>query len=261
MSLATVLYAKCQEFFTHYPLATRGADRTDARRSMVLLLQEAGTSKYFILLQEDQTGRHRYTLRRWHEKGALEINANDDSEIPELFVSALTNGVPVPRDGMLFGWRRLETISALLAVYARYSPARTEPSWSLMPLAGTTEAHWPPFSGQRFLGKWFWAYQRAGDIVPLTDLIRQNKDTVFWVDTDAILGSGCLVVAHDLTSTQGFRLKSGRYVHHTALRAGRPIPSLNVLLKGTKSDLAVVRGVQQSGSSRNLSSAASRNSA
>lgn len=261
MPLATVLYAKCQEFFTHYPLATRGANRVDARRSMVLLLQEAGTPKYFILLQEDQAGRHRYWLRRWHEKDLVEIDVNGASEIPQLFVSALANGVPVPRDGLLFGWRRLEDVTALLAVYARYSRACTEPFWSLMPLTGIPEAHWPPFAGQRFLGTWFWAYQRAGDIISLTDLIRQNKDTVFWVDTDATLGSGCLVVAHDLTGTQGFRLKSGRYVHHTALRAGKPIPPLDVLLKGTKTDLAVVSGVQQSGSSRKLSGAPSRNSA
>ena len=251
MPVATALYVKCQEFFTHYPLATRGANRTDSRRSMVLLLQEIGASRYFILLQEGEAGKHRYSLKCWHEKGAIEISTDDDSEIPELFVNALTNGVPVPRDGLLFGWRRLETIAALRAVYARYSPIRSEPYWSLMPLADIPESHWPPFSGQRFLGKWFWAYQRAGDIISLTDLIRQNMETVFWVDTDALLGSGCLVVAHDLTSPQGFTLKSGRYVHHTALRAGKPIPSLDVLLKGTKSDLAVVSEARQSGSSPN----------
>jgi hypothetical protein len=62
---------------------------------------------------------------------------------------------------------------------------------------------------------------------------------VFWTDTGAILGSGCCAVAHDIRSPEGPMLQRGRYVYYQALRAGKPVPSLRVLLAATgKIDLA-----------------------
>lgn len=88
-------------------------------------------------------------------------------------------------------------------------------------------------------GDWFWEHYRAGNLVCLGGLIAETPDTVFWVDTRAILGSGCCAVARDITSPDGYTLRRGRYVYHQALRADKPMPSLGELLADTeKIDLA-----------------------
>ena len=73
----------------------------------------------------------------------------------------------------------------------------------------------------------------------VSDLIAGNPDTVFWLDTHAILGSDCYAVVHDIQSPEGPTLQRGRYVYFDALRAGKPVPSLSVLLADSaKTDMA-----------------------
>jgi hypothetical protein len=108
-----------------------------------------------------------------------------------------------------------------------------------MPLAGVPEAQWPPFTGEPLIGDSFWELLDAGKIVAVGDLVARTPDTVFWVDTDAILGSGCCVVARDVESPEGYTLRSGCYIYYKVLRAGSPVPPLQVLLSETgKTDLA-----------------------
>jgi len=108
-----------------------------------------------------------------------------------------------------------------------------------MPRAGAPEALWPPFTGGPLLGHWSWDYYRAGSMVPLDRLIAAVPDTVCWVDTAAILGSNCCVVARDITDPSGYTLRRGRYVDYEVLRADKAVPALEALLAGQdKIDLA-----------------------
>jgi hypothetical protein len=76
-------------------------------------------------------------------------------------------------------------------------------------------------------------------MVSLGGLIAGTTDTVFWADTEAILGWDCCVVARGIASREGYTLPRGYYVYYEALRAGKPVPPLDVLLAHSgKTDLA-----------------------
>jgi hypothetical protein len=127
------------------------------------------------------------------------------------------------------GWTGLGHVTALVAIYAKYTPA-SEPYWAVMPLAGIPEAQWPPFTDEPDFGKWFWKHYRAGNINSLGSLIAATPGAVFWVDAKAVLGSDCCAVARDVRSPEGYILPRGRYVYYEALRARKPVPSLQTLL-------------------------------
>jgi hypothetical protein len=99
-----------------------------------------------------------------------------------------------------------------------------------MPLAGTPEAQWPPFTRDRLFGHWFWEHYWAGNIVSVGGLIAGIADTAFWVNTRAILGSDCCAVARDVRSPEEPVLRQGRYVYHEVLRDGKSVPPLEALL-------------------------------
>jgi hypothetical protein len=228
----------CHELFSGYPLAARAANHAGTIRSMVLMLQDGDDSQFFVLSHDSREGRHCYSLRPWRATGTVGIEA-DGGAVPDVAVNAVTRGVPIPRDGSLFGWRYGDAITALVAVYTKYAPACPEPCWTVMPLVGIPETQWPPFTGEHLFGRWFWEHYRAGNIVSVGDLIAAAPDTVFWADTKAILGSDCCAVARDIKSPDGHTLRRGRYVYYQALRAGKPVPPLGALLADTgKTDLA-----------------------
>jgi hypothetical protein len=165
--------------------------------------------------------------------------AADGGEVPDLTARAVEHGIPIPRDGSLFGWACQETVIALIVIYANYRPHTPVPVWSVMPLMGMPEEQWPPFSGERFFGHWFWRDHRSGNIIELDGLIAANPDTFFWVDTHKALGSDCCVVACDVKTPEGHILRRGKYLGAAALRAGAAVPSLTDLLADTgKADLA-----------------------
>jgi hypothetical protein len=238
MTHTSTLYEACQSLFDNYPLAVMPSDCGQTIRSMVLLLQDGDDAKFFVLSHDQSGGRAVYSLRSWPAGSIGEIGA-DGKTAPVEVVRAVTLGVPIPRDGSLFGWACAGTITALVTVYAEYAPECPEPSWAVMPLADCPEGQWPPFTGERLLGHWFWEYFQAGSVVTLSSLIAGRAKTVFWVDTKATLGSDCCAVAHDIRSPYGFTLPSGRYVYFESLRAGKPVPSLSELLTDTsRTDLA-----------------------
>lgn len=178
-----------------------------------------------------------YSLYPWRTDGGVEIGP-DVGPVPDVFATALSHGVPIPRDGSLFGWVREEDVTALIGVQTRYTTASPVPSWAVMPGAVSPVGEWPPFTGERLFGSWFWDHCRAGRIVPLADLIAGTSGLVFWVDTKDLLGSECCAVARDIRNTVGYTLRRGCYVHHEALQAGKPVPPLALLLAGPgKTDL------------------------
>ena len=235
MISAGSLFEACGDRFASYPLAV---EPVGAASSMVLLHQDGGDARFFILTADHDEGQPSYAVRRWRSPGGTRIGPGTGGMVPEVFANAILHGVPVPRHGSLMGWDDGGTISALIAVYAEYTPRSPVPSWATMPRAGIPETQWPLFADEPLLGPWFWEHYRAGRLISLDGLIAANPGGVFWADTEAVLGSNCCAVAHDIRSPAGPTLRRGRYVYYRALQAGKPVPSLRSLLAGTKIDLA-----------------------
>jgi hypothetical protein len=232
------VYPACSDLFDAYPLAVSAVNRVPTMHSMVLMLRDGDDVRFFVLLRIRGEGLPAYTLSPWRADGAVEIAA-DGGKVPDLAADAVTQGVPIPRDGAMFGWTCQEIVTALIVVYARYAPDSPMPTWSVMPLVGIPEAQWPPFAGERLFGSWFWEYHRVGNIIYLGGLIAANPGTVFWADTYEALGSDCCVVECDIKTREGHILRSGKYLDAAALRAGAAVRSLTDLLAGaSKTDLA-----------------------
>jgi hypothetical protein len=239
MTRTSSLYEACGGLFAGYPLAVGTASSKGSARSMVLLNQDGDDAGFLVLTQDHGEGCPSYSLRPWRGPGNVEIGPSSDGAVPDMFAAAIAHGVPLPRHGSIYGWEDGGFITALIAVYAEHTPESPLPSWAAMPLVGIPEAQWPPFVDEPLFGHWFWEHCRAKKIMPLGDLIAATPGVVFWTDTGAILGSGCCAVAHDIRSLEGPMLQRGRYVYYQALRAGKPVPSLRVLLAATgKIDLA-----------------------
>lgn len=239
MSGTSSLYETCGELFTHYPLATRVVNYKATVRSMVLLVRDDDESAYFVLTHDCGQGTPFYSVSPWRAGGEIVDIEVDGGSVPDWVASAVTRGIPIPRHGSLFGWRWEDEITALIAVYAEFAPAFPEPSWAVMPRAGTPEVRWPPFTGEHLLGHWFWKHYRAGSMDTVGDLVARTPDAVFWVDTEAVIGSDCCVVSRDIADHEGYTLRRGCYVYYEALLAGKSVPPLDVLLSDpSKTDLA-----------------------
>lgn len=232
-------YEACRELFTGYPLAVSPDGDDGAIRSMVLMLRDGEDVKFVVLAHVFDERAQIYSLFPWPVGDIVEIRPDDGAPIPDAVVKALTCGIPLPRHGSIFGWRGRDAITAMVVVYTEYEPARPLPRWTVMPLVGIPEPQWPPFTGRRLFGHWFWERYRAGSLVSLEALIAETPDTVFWVNTQAIFGSDCCVVASDIRRPDGQTLRRGCYVYSEVLRAGESLPSLTALLTDTgKIDLA-----------------------
>ena len=240
MIRARCLFEACHEHFTGYPLAAEASDQGGRlARSMVLMLKDGDDARFFVLGQESREDRLCYSLRPWGAAAVAEIADDDRAAIPDVVVNAVIHGVPIPQDGSLFGWMSGDAVTALVVTYGRYTPVSPEPSWAVMPLAGIPEKRWPPFAGEHFFGHWFWEHYWAGSVILLDGLIAGTPETVYWVDTKAVLGSDSCAVARDITSPAGPTLRHGCYVYYEALRAGKRVPPLTALLADTgKIDLA-----------------------
>jgi hypothetical protein len=240
---ASRAYLACRYLFNEFPLAVSAVDHVPAMHTMVLMLRDGEDAGFFALMRIRSKSRTDYTLSAWRATGAVEIAA-DGGDVPELVVHVVEQGIPIPRDGSLFGWSCQGAVTALIVVYASYRPDSPVPVWSVMPLVGTPESQWPPFSIERFFGRWFWKDLRAGNIVRLDGLISAYPGMVFWLDTYQALGSDCCVVACDIKTSEGRILRRGRYLGAAALRAGAVVPSLTSLLAAAgKTDLASRFGV------------------
>jgi hypothetical protein len=232
------LYGTCEELFREYPLAISVNTRSRTE-STVLIVQDLDEVRYFVLSREQHADRHRYWIQLWCDERIVEVETGDSTDVPDMFVKAVTSGVPIPRDGSLLGWKFVDTITALVTFYADYTPQSPQPSWSIMPHADTPEGQWPPFTGERFLGHWFWEHYWAGNVVDLEGLITRTPDTMFWAYTESILGSGSCVVIRDIKAPEGYILRRGCYVYDRALRAGKRVPQMMTLLNDYgKVDLA-----------------------
>ncbi len=224
------LYEACHKLFSEYPLAVRIVNRSGTVCSMVLMLQTGDDEEFFVLSRDGGGGEQSYALWAWPAGEIVDITIESEPSVPPLAVTAVTCGVPIPQDGSLFGWKHRDAVTALIVIYAEYSPDYPEPGWAVMPLTSTSEELWPPFTGERLFGHWSWEEYKSGRIVSLDKLIAENPETVYWVDTKNALGSDCCAVARDISSREGVVLQRGRYVYYQALRANDPVPPLTELL-------------------------------
>jgi hypothetical protein len=232
-------YRRCRQLFVRHPLAVRMANRTGTVRSMVLTVQDGDEAGFYVLLHHRDADEDFYLLKRWRGKSIGSAYACSDDDVPTAFANVVSRGTPVPRDGSLFGWKSDDGVTALVTIAVKYTPAHPEPSWSLLLLADVPDAQWPPFVAEPHFGSWFWSHYRARRIVWLDNLVAATPDTVFWVDTEAILDSDCCIVTRDIESPQGYLLRRGRYVYGQALEDGKRMPSLAELLASPdKTDLA-----------------------
>ena len=197
---------------------------------MVLMLQGEDNGGFYALSHVSDEDMSPYSLWSWPAGEIMNIEAGDSGALPSMAVKAVSQGVPIPRDGSLFGWVSGGVITSLIVIYAEYTPTYPEPGWAVMPLVGTSEAQWPPFTGQRLFGHWSWEQYQAGSIISLDDLIAETPDTVCWVDTEAVLGSDSCVVARDIRTPNGHVLRRGCYVYYQVLRTRTPVPPLEGML-------------------------------
>lgn len=226
----------CRELFAHYPLAVLTADCGCDTQAMLLVVSDSDGAQYFVLSHDRRGG---YTLRQRRTTDYVNIDANGSAIVPDVVVNVVTRGVPIPRDGSMFGWMRCGAVTAVVPVYATSTPEFSEPSWIVMPRTGVPEEQWPPFITEHLFGPWFWEHYWAEKIISLSALIARTPNTFFWANAKAILGSACCIVAHDTASSEGYMLRRGIYVCHDTLRAGKEVPSLAALLADAdKTDLA-----------------------
>lgn len=223
-------YDACCELFRDYPQAIMQVNPGGTVRAMVVLVQDGDRSRFFALSQDQGGEKSSYSLWAWPAGEIVVIPAEGTVATPSITTEVVTRGIPIPRDGSLFGWTFGGVVTALIVVYSEYTREHPEPGWAVMPLAGVPEDQWPPFVGQSFCRNWSWEQHRAGRIIALDRLIAETPDTVFWVDTKAVLGSDSCAVAGDIRSPEGDTLRRGRYLYYEILRAGKTIPSLETFL-------------------------------
>jgi hypothetical protein len=239
MEEINTLYTTCTELFRSYPLAIDDCDSDVS--SMVLLLRDGDCVSFFSLWQISSESPPFFILRSWHADERTRIDADDGEIFSDATIKIITCGVPIPRHGSMFGWKRSGAVTAMIVFYSDYDPAFPLPTWAVMPRAGTPEERWPPFTGEPFLDRWFWNYYREGSVVSLDNLIAETPETVFWVGTAAALGWDSCAVTHNCESIDGYSLLKGCYVYYRALRMSGPIPPLEMLLSADspKTDLAL----------------------
>lgn len=234
---ANQVYPACRDLFDGYPLAVSSVEHVPTMRSIVLMLHDGEGVRFFALLRDCGDGRPVYSVVPWDASGTVTIESGG-ADVPDPAAKAVLWGVPIPQDGSLFGWIDGAVVIALIVIYGGATSDRPEPSWSVMPLVGTPETQWPPFTGERLLGPWFWNHHRAGRIIDLSGVISATTDTVFWVETYPALGSDSCVVASDVKTPDGHLLRRGTYLDSAALQAAVPVPSLAELLGADNTDLA-----------------------
>jgi len=221
------LHEKCGNLFRAYPLAWD--EPACGVRSMVLM--QEGAPEFFILAEFSGKGTPRFRLLPWREEGAVSIEPGAAVPVPPRMARVVTSGIPLPRDGSLFGWVSDGRVCGLLKFRVRYSREQPVPRYSPMPLAALPESRWPAWVRCGLFGTWFWEGVRAGSITDLAPLIAATPRTVFWARTRTALGSDCAAVARDVAG-KGIILPAGVYAYFGPQQDGAEIPSLETLLAG-----------------------------
>src|ERR1700744_4164803 len=98
------LYDQGGDLFADYAVAVQPVNRSGTIDSMVLMLRDGTNDGYFALTRDGAGDSAVYLIWSWPAGTVTEIDATGTSAIADAAASAITRGVPVPRDGSLFGW-------------------------------------------------------------------------------------------------------------------------------------------------------------
>jgi hypothetical protein len=238
VSRTNSLYDVCRGLFETYPQAARAIDARGSVWSIVIMLEDGPNAGYFVLTQRCNKGEPVFSLWSWPDGDVVDI-VHDCADPPSaLLGDVLSHGVPIPRDGSVFGWTVGGAVAALIVIYVESAVDFGEPGWAVMPRVGMPREDWPPFTGERLFGHWSWERSWSRRIVSLDEVIGGTSETFWWVDTKAVIGSDCCVISTDIVS-QGLTVPRGRYAFYEALCSSEAIPPLEALLDDPgKIDLA-----------------------
>src|SRR6266576_3491975 len=103
MIRANFLFAACYALFARYPSAVTTATSSGSIRSMLLMLPDGDRASFFVLTHDRRNGRSLFSLRQRDASESVDIGADDDAAVSEAAAEPVTRGVPIPRDGSLFG--------------------------------------------------------------------------------------------------------------------------------------------------------------
>jgi hypothetical protein len=250
-------FAACLRLFRSFPLAVTTARPEDislaagqrhpgdprrpgaAYRSIVLRHCGFDGSGYYVLTQDPA---EQFTLRPWHPDEGERHEILPGLPVPVTCHRVITEGMPVPRDGALFGWVSDRQVTVLMSVYHgspnHWSPNHGQPSGRygvpqvrVLAAVGSEPMRWPPFTASPLDDGRLWEYVERGEIVDLAPVVSRGEAS--WVPSQnssrAIQGHGCVVVAHSLVA-EDYWVPSGIYMDHWMLREGVPTPPASHLL-------------------------------
>ena len=227
-------FTACVRLFKRYPLAVT-QDRADPGfRSMVLVNRDAGPRGFFILTQVSDD---LFVIRSWHRQHGLSHGIRPGEPVSGTVHRVISDSMPVPRHGALFGWVTDCQVTVMMAAYSR-QPASCDrpvpvPEIRVMPMVGTNEVlHWPPFAASPFDGR-LWEYVERGQIVDIVPLLARGTGRAYWVPSldrrSARHEDGCVVI-RDHMPAEEYWLPAGVYMDQWILREGFTAPPVSLLL-------------------------------
>ena len=227
-SLPPAAFAGCEQLFDTYPLAVT-CDSAGGSRSMVLMDRATAGGGFFILTQAREGV---FVIRPWsRQEVGGEIRPAE--AVHDVIVRVIADGMPIPHDGALLGWVADRQVTAMLSVHSGHPPASGAvvpvPEIRVMPMAGTGELDWPPFTASPLGDGRLWDYLERGHIVDIVPLLTGSAGHAFLVPSPNGLSARCVVVTGNL-SAEEYWLPAGIYMHHWLLCEGVPAPPAGQLL-------------------------------
>jgi hypothetical protein len=234
------VFATCLRLFRHYPLAVRRHYAEHRFGSMVLMTRDAGVSRFFVLIMEwDDL----FVLRHWDRRDGARVEIGRDEPVLADVREVIESGVPVPRDGALFGWVAGHQVRAVLTAYGRlpepWDDASAVPGVLVLPHAGSQPAEWPPLAAGPLDDGRLWEYVARGQLADLAPLVSRQAGRVFLVPggdgRDARDGrdgrrAGARIVVTERMADDDFWLPAGIYADHMTLREGTQVLTARQLL-------------------------------
>ena len=231
--LGAAPFARCEQMFSCYPLATVPHFDGCGSRSMILMTRAAGEPKFFVLTE---TGRA-FHIRPWNsaEEAAHEVTPGE--QIPAALAQAIAHGMPVPRCRAVLGWAPDRQVTAILTLHGGHTAGTgtvpAVPAIQVIPMSGTATIDWPP-SGADLLGDGqLWDYLERGDIVDIAPLLARCPGQAFRAPCPhghgSPRGAACVVVTASLEDSE-YWLPAGVYTDHWILREDIPLPPAGQLL-------------------------------
>lgn len=179
-------FERCESLFGKYPLAV-----DDVGPGTITLMRTGGPPRFYGL---GRCGPGAYQIWQWNGSSDSDQRIEPGTaEISREFSEALGHGVPLPRDGAMFGYcRNGGDVDALITVHQNQGPV---PEFAVLVRTDSkgTEDSLPSFAGQPF-GEWFWLDMQAGYIFDLAAAVSVTRSTVFWVPRVMLDDTGVIVV-------------------------------------------------------------------